>query len=264
VKIIGIILVRNEDIFLEQAVRNVLSACDRLLIADHKSSDGTPAIIESLRREYPEKIEARRIAEPGESHAMLQPYVGTESWIFGVDGDEIYDPVRLRSFFDRLREGQFRDRWMILGNVLNVAELSPDRATATGYLTPPCRSMTKLYNFSAIEAWNGSCPERLHGGEIRFRPGYDSMKRLFLHDEVSWSDAPFRCLHLCFLRRSTRDGDQPGVRKNIMDSRVRSWRKLLDGIKSWLRKRATNCWKDEVYKRGEAATLPVSEFFDRA
>lgn len=263
-RVVAIVLVRNEDIFIDQALRNVLPACDEMLIADNLSTDHTPAILEAIRRDFPDKVTVRRVTDPSESHAMIAPLTGTDTWIFGVDGDEIYDGERLKGFFDQLRGGLYRDRWMILGNVLNVAEMGDDHKMATGYLAPPCRSMTKLYNFAAIDEWGDRCPERLHGGNVKFRPGYDSMKRVFLHDEVSWADAVFRCLHLCFLRRSSQDKADPGVRKNIMDNQVRNWRKLFKQVRDWYQKKSSACWKNEVYRRGEPVTLPVGEFFDRA
>ena len=61
---------------------------------------------------------------------------------------------------------------MILGNVLNCITFNPAIGQAGGYLAPPCRSMTKLYNFNAIESWAGPCPERLHGGD-GIRVGYE-------------------------------------------------------------------------------------------
>ena len=46
--------------------------------------------------------------------------------------------------------------------------------------------MTKLYNFNAIESWDGYTPERLHGGNVRFRAGFARGDRRVLHEEVSW------------------------------------------------------------------------------
>ena len=39
--IVGIVLVRNEDVFVEQAIRNVAAFCDRIHVADHVSTDRT-------------------------------------------------------------------------------------------------------------------------------------------------------------------------------------------------------------------------------
>ena len=43
-QIVGVVLVRNEDLRVGQAVKNVAAFCDRIILADHGSSDGTPAI----------------------------------------------------------------------------------------------------------------------------------------------------------------------------------------------------------------------------
>src|SRR5207302_4606979 len=93
---------------------------------------------------------------------------------------------------------------------------------AEGHLAPPCRSMTKLYNFKAITDWPG-CTQRLHGGEPQFRKGYDSLQRRNLHCEYGWEESFFRCLHLCFLRRSTIDSNTL-VRPNVTESY--RWRML--------------------------------------
>ena len=40
-QIVGIVLVRNEDVFVEQAIRNVAAFCDRIHALDHVSTDRT-------------------------------------------------------------------------------------------------------------------------------------------------------------------------------------------------------------------------------
>ena len=44
--------------------------------------------------------------------------------------------------------------------------------------------MTKLYNFNAIESWDGYTPERLHGGNVRFRAGFARGDHRMLQEEV--------------------------------------------------------------------------------
>src|SRR6187402_1406371 len=90
--IIGIVLVRNEDIFVERAVRNVIDFCDLIVIADHYSTDSTFDIVAQLAAEFPEKIQLVRIADAWESHFLINGYANSPAWIFAVDGDEIYDP----------------------------------------------------------------------------------------------------------------------------------------------------------------------------
>jgi hypothetical protein len=40
-QIVGSILVRNEDVFVEQSIRNVAKFCDRIHAVDHDSSGGS-------------------------------------------------------------------------------------------------------------------------------------------------------------------------------------------------------------------------------
>jgi hypothetical protein len=47
-KIIGSVLVRNEDLYVEQAIRNVVDFCDRIHVVDHVSDDGTSEIVRAL------------------------------------------------------------------------------------------------------------------------------------------------------------------------------------------------------------------------
>lgn len=258
--IVGIFLVRDEDVYLERAVRNVLDFCDRILITDHCSRDRTREIATRLSRES-DKIEYTRIRRTGDSHALVQPYAGTKTWVFGVDGDEIYDPAGLARFRAELLDGTFDQCWTVLGNVLNCTALDLTRREATGYLAPPCRSMTKLYNFGAITRWDGPCLERLHGGTPIFRPGVDASRRRNLHEEVPWDDSNYRCLHTCFLPRSSRDV-RAGTRLNIMDINARGWRSRA-GL-GFLRPRSPDVpdsWKREKYMRGDLITTDVSSFF---
>ena len=256
-EVVGIVLVRDEDLFIEQAIRNVVGFCDRILVCDHGSKDQTPEILAHLAGEFPEKIEVHRVRHPGVSQELIAPLAGTRTWVFGVDGDELYDPDGLRTLRGQLEAGQYDDAWVLFGNVLNVKRLDRRNQTATGHLAPPCRSMTKLYNFRAIERWEGRCVERLHGGRLVFRSGFHEGLRRNLHEEVDWEHSVYRCLHLCFLRRSSLDVEVEGVeaRRNIMDRHAWSWGKLWRVFLSKLTgKRPTN-WKEEKYARGPEVTV---------
>ena len=48
---VGIVLVHNEDVFVERAIRNVAAFCDRIYAVDHLSNDRTPEILRRLARE---------------------------------------------------------------------------------------------------------------------------------------------------------------------------------------------------------------------
>lgn len=257
--IVGIFLVRDEDVFLERAVASVRDFCDRVLIADNRSRDRTWEIATRLAR-ADDRIECHRIRRTGDSHTLVQRYAGTPTWVFGVDGDEIYDPGGLARFRRDLLTGAYDRWWAVFGNVLNCIALDLGRREARGYLAPPCRSMTKLYNFAAISGWDGPCVERMLGGTPRFRPGFDASLRLNLYEQVSWEASAFRCLHTCFLRRSSRD-PAGGARLNPVELQARG---VLGRLRLGFRRRppeAPESWKHEKYMRGDVVTKDVSAFF---
>ncbi len=260
-RIVGIMLVRNEDLFVRQAALNVRGFCDELLAVDNMSDDGTPTILRALESESSGRLKYHRAADPGVSHGLVAGLAGTDTWVFGVDGDEIYDPKGLRRMRARMEAGEFDRDWVIFGNVFNLASIEPDHSLASGYLSPPCRSMTKLYNFNAINAWYGPCRERLHGGRVVFRPGFDESKRRNLHEQTDWKHADFRCLHTCFLRRSIAEPQEPGPRRNIMDKHAWGWRKIFKEFSRLARGLPLSNWKLERYARGPLVTLPVDMFF---
>ena len=245
-------LVRDEDLHVEWAIRSAIDFCDEFFVCDHLSQDETPVILGRLAGEYGRKLRVRRCSTSGESHEMIRGYAGTDSWVFGVDGDEIYDRGALARMRGRLESGEFDKWWAIFGNVLNVKRI--DGTSADGHLAPPCRSMTKLYNFSAIEDWSGRIVERLHGGEIRFKPGYDEQLRLNLHEQSPWESADFRCLHLCFLERSSREKPTGFPRRNIMDRHAWSLGKVLGRL------RGEPDWKEQKYARGPLVTESIEAF----
>jgi hypothetical protein len=244
-RIVGITLVRDEDLFVEQAVRNVLDFCDELILVDHRSRDRTPEILGELAAEHPDKISLHRVDNPSVSHDLVAPLAGEDVWVLGVNGDELYDPEGLRAFRPRLLDG----------------ELDEERRIARGYLSPPAPSMVKLHNFALLESWDGRHPERLHGTEgLRFKPGREARK-LELEKRVGWDESPLRCLHLFFVRRSSRER-KARARVNIPD--LNAPRRLPRRL--WYRTRVAlgleqSGWKLEHYRQGELVTVDASPFF---
>ncbi|MBW1778949.1 MAG: glycosyltransferase, partial [Deltaproteobacteria bacterium] len=255
-RIISIVLIKNEDMFIETVLRNILDFSDEIIVADdYLTKDRTPEIVENIAQKEP-KIQYHRIFRTQASHEMIQHYAGTRTWIFAVDGDEIYDPEGLSRFRKRLEAGELDRWWCIFGNVLNCKTIDKKRQIAEGYLAPPSRSMTKLYNFSAIDSWEGPCKERLHGGKINFRAGYDASLRYNLHEEVDWDASDFRCLHTCFLPRSSLDKGKHALRLNITDRTAWPWWRRFLGIqKNYVP------WKLQKYCRGEIVKKNIRSFF---
>jgi hypothetical protein len=262
-RIVGIVLVRDEDIFVEQAVRNVLGFCDEIFLADNGSRDGTLAILKRLVAERPDKLRLHRIAHPRESHELIKGFAGEPVWVFGIDGDELYDPAGLSQLRTRLLAGDHEDAWLVRGNVLHCVELDDARSAARGYLSPPAPSMTKLHNFSLIESWDGQGrnPERLHGpAGLRFKPGTTDRK-LELNRTAAWDDSIFRCLHVCFLPRSTRDVEAT-ARRNIPDQNAprRLPRRLWTRLMELTGRPEQSKWK-ENYRVGPVVGVSTDPFF---
>jgi hypothetical protein len=260
---VGIAMVRDEDVFVEQALRNVLEFCDELIAVDHRSSDGTPRILRELARGNPGRVHTRRVDEAGEANELIRPYVGQAVWVLGVDGDELYEPGRLRVLRPRLLDGEFDDWYLIKGNVLHCDRLDRADGTATGWLAPPSRSITKLFNFAALERWEGRAIEHLYGGERTFRPGYTNETIYYLRDDYDWARSPFRCLHVCFLPRSSMQPARQLTRRSLLerggDSRRR---RVVDGVRTLLGRPPESAWKLEKYRQGPRVEVhDVAGFF---
>lgn len=255
--ILGIVLVRNEDRFLGQALANVSAFCDRFLLFDNDSRDNSPEILARFAASHPAAV-LTTIGNPGDSHTALAPFAGTRTWVFGVDGDELYDPQGLATLKPRLVAGEFDAWWMLSGHCLHVEEL--DAKQAVGFMAPPSRTITKLYNFAAIDAWPGRSHERLHGGRPAFRPGFDATQKYPLHEKISWDASPLRCLHTCFLRRSSLDPEHPHPRMNIDElAQARPvWKRLLSAL---VRRGSPSTWKRERYRRGSRVQVNPAPFF---
>lgn len=262
-QIVGVTLVRNEDLHLDRVLANARPFCDRMIIADHGSRDGTAALARAWADRDP-GIVYERIADPAVSHDLIRPYLNTPTWIFGVDGDEIYDPAGLQRLRQELLAGRHDRFRQLYGNVLHCSALDRTAARARGYLAPPCRSMTKLYNFAALRDWSGPNPERLHGGRIVFNPGYDETCNGRLLDEYDWASSPLRCLHLVFLPRSSLDAPDR-VRLNLAEKNdLRGWGRLLHLALARLGREGDSSYKYEKYRRGPEVDVDVSAFFPGA
>jgi hypothetical protein len=261
-RIVGVMLVRNEDEFVEQALRNVAPFCDRFHVADNMSTEGTWDAIGRVAADF-DHVEPVRIRRTGDSHALVECYAGTDTWVFGVDGDELYDPAGLAAFRQQLLDGAHREWFSLKSNVLNVVELDDGRRTASGYLSPPSRSITKLFNFAALESWTRCYRQYMHDGEIAFRPGYDRESIGVLSDRYVWEESPLRCLHVCFLRRSSLDPPEAAGHGRLSPIELGGKRRSrLTSLVDRLRPAPPpSPWKDEKYRQGELVTKDATPFF---
>lgn len=263
-KIVAICLVRNEEYFIDRVIRNIYDFCDKIFLIDNISIDSTFNILKKIAQSAP-KVELHSLKDISKSQEFIKDYAGTSTWVFGVDGDEIYDPNGLKLLRKKILEGGYKNCTQIYGNVLNCSFLDEERKIAQGYLAPPCRSMTKLYNFELIADWSDPGAERLHG-DVTYKEGFSKNDSISLHEQCSWEESTFRCLHLCFLRRSGQDAkrnaDQLFARANIADLNKGG---LCTIVKRWVRAifkiNEQSSWKLEKYSRGALVIKDVSIFF---
>lgn len=265
IQIVASVLVRDENIFIERVIRNILEFCDKIIIADHQSVDGTYEICERLAKEFP-KIKLKRIQSLGESFSLIKPYCNTPTWIFAVDGDEIFDPVGLQKMRSRLLSGEFSDSWNIFANTLHCTKLDLQIMKAWGHLAPPARAGARLYNFSIIDDWQ-DYGERLLGNKIVFKAGYHIGLRRYLHKELDWDTSCFRYVHTSFLPRSSMDKiSLLKTRLNaneveFISSQKKPLRKVYLGWKMQFLRLLGRDWKNQKYRRGPVEQKDISVFF---
>jgi hypothetical protein len=265
-RILGCVLVKDEDIYIRQSLLNIMEFCDEILLLDNMSEDHTWDIAQELASQNP-KLKTVRISDMRESHYVLEAYAGTPTWVFAVDGDEIYDPGGLSRFRHTLNSGQFDDTWRIYGNVLNCISLDPRQGRASGYLAPPARPMTKLYNFEKLLSWTG-CSQRLHDGIMVFPEGYDATEHCIqLHLAKTWEETDFRCLHMALMRRSSRQNKSLPRLSPSDQKRSEIASRNLVSMLAFRLKCLKDIWrqqtgKDQAYRRGEVVTKEVQMFFN--
>ena len=270
-QVVGVSLVRNEDVFVEQAIRNVACFCDLIHVVDHGSNDRTWEIVTTLASEL-DNVDAHRSRNSAVAHRLLEQYAGTPTWVLGVDGDELYDASALARLRIDLDRGDHDAVFRLKAHVLNCDLLDHAASTASGWLAPPSRPVTKLFNFAAVESWTGS-PDPLQSGDVVFKPGDSWETRKDLAGETDWESDPLRLLHVCFLPRSSRDRVDGSARANLDESREYE-RSLFGAIKRTLRRperslqlerleQQGRSWKHEWYARGERVTVDASPFLPR-
>jgi glycosyltransferase involved in cell wall biosynthesis len=260
-KIVGICQVRNEDVFLNQALANIEDFCDKILVADHCSTDRTAEIAKTRAKSNP-KIIYHRIKHPSEAHNMTRKYANTRTWVFPVDGDELYDPFALSRLREEIMSGEYDAYRQIYGHSLHCIEIDKMRKTAKGYISPPSRTVTKLYNFGALIDWAGPCSEKCLGGKIIFNAGFSEQSNLNLMERLTWSESPLKLLHTCFMARSSLElQENKKGRKNPYEiysmSRLKRW---IFWFRKAIRMSEHSDYKTERYMRGPLVEKNITNF----
>jgi glycosyltransferase involved in cell wall biosynthesis len=262
IRVVGVSLVRDEDLVAPWAWNNVLDFCDRLIILDNGSADRTRAIAAELALRH-SHVEVHDVPDAYDTHRFVEPLAGQPVWVMGVDGDEVYDRDGLARLKASLRAGRHDRWWSLVGHTLHVTRGDLAAGRAGGFVSPASRSITKLYNFRAIESWRQGRHERLHGKDMVFRPGWDRGMLYRFDQEMGWSESDFRCLHLCFMPRSSRETAGSRPRDNPVEARSR--RKPFKSLERGARRllglpeRRPN-YKLTYYAVGDCETRTLSGF----
>lgn len=243
-RIVGICLFRNEEYFLERAIRNVAAFCDEIILADNESDDFSAQVAAELVRDLPH-VTYIKVASPHRTQGLISHLAGTKTWVLGIDGDEIYDPAGLARLRPRILAGEFDDYFQLRGHSLHCTGLDPvSFLTANGFVTPAARPVTKLYNFAGISWWGGIA-QRLHGWDIVFRDRMFYTHSRHFNQDQAWDECDLRLLHLCFLPRSRADLREPGEAQRQNPSETK---RKLD-------------YKRVTYAVGDQIQVPIAPFF---
>lgn len=239
-RIVGVALLRNEDRFIAWSLMNAADFCDEIVVLDNGSTDRTGAIVDAIAARHPH-VQVQSVPDAYDTHRFVAPLAGSDAWVLGVDGDEIYDRDGLARLRPAILAGDYDRWWKIHGHTLHAVRADFDRARAQGYAPPAARSITKLYNFRAISSWEQGRHERLHGKAMAFRPGWSADSLLQTWTGADWDATPLRCLHLCFFPRSSAPEAAAVARSNPAEimKRRRPLRRLRDALLGALRRKRT-------------------------
>tara|TARA_Y100001958_G_C21133503_1_gene474177 strand:- start:118 stop:957 length:840 start_codon:yes stop_codon:yes gene_type:complete len=198
-KIIGILLFRDEDVFIKKCILGVIDFVDQLIILDNNSKDNSTEIVKKIKKIFNKKIIYKKIKKISVSHKFIEKYAGKKIWVMKVDADEIYDKKRLKIFRKEILKGKYDNIWVIKGAMLNVFTHNEKNKKISGFFSPPSQNSCEIYNFNLINFWKDCKIERLHYGKIQFKKGCQNTIKV----TNNWFKSSYRCLHYCFERRST-------------------------------------------------------------
>lgn len=101
-------IVKNEENFIQYAVKSVIDFVDRVIIFDTGSRDATISIIERLRQEYPTKIIFEQKGECDKKrHTELRQEMiekTTTDWFMILDGDEVWTQTGIKEVLDYINK----------------------------------------------------------------------------------------------------------------------------------------------------------------
>ena len=99
---------------------------------------------------------------------------------------------------------------MLKGYFYHLVELDLENKKGVGYLAPPAKDPTKLFNVSLLKSWiNDKQQPLLHCQTHKFKNSkYSSEhkpKKKRMNLKYNWKNCPLRCIHTRMLKRSSKE-----------------------------------------------------------
>jgi glycosyltransferase involved in cell wall biosynthesis len=92
--IIGMMRVKNEARWIKRCVESILGVCDRIIVLDDHSTDGTPAICATISRVAVHLSAFNGLDEARDKNFLLDLALEFHpEWIVAIDGDEMLAPA---------------------------------------------------------------------------------------------------------------------------------------------------------------------------
>lgn len=245
-KIIGVTILKDEDIWIGKAIENLLEFCDDFIILDNGSTDNTKEIIKKIGLDVIHESNLQK------THDYILDYVGKNYWIHGFGGDEIFDPTGLIQVREKILNGYYKNTFQVYPYFLHAIKLNDDYTQATGYLAPPSHPPGKLYNFNLIESWNNNYRNHIFLEKPRI------LKKNIIEEDkdfhkLSWDKCPYKCLHTRFFKRSTLEQKESiGGKLNPADLLGKNNKKDFGN--------KPNYNERKKYKIGDLTTVDIKKF----
>jgi glycosyltransferase involved in cell wall biosynthesis len=99
---IGLLRVKNEARWIARSVRSILPVCDRVLVMDDHSTDGTPEICAAIPRVEVLASPFEGLDETRDKNWLLGECDGDE-WVLMIDGDEMLAPSSVPAVLAAMR-----------------------------------------------------------------------------------------------------------------------------------------------------------------
>ena len=263
-EIVGICMIQNEDLFIEQVIKNIVHFCDKIIVLDNNSTDKTIDIVKNICMKN-SKVEFRELEHTKDAICHIQEYIGKEIWIFGVDGDELYYPKGLQIFRKKIFSGEYQKYWKIGGYFFHVCWLNEKKTKAHGWFAPPSKEVTKLRNMALLKDWKPDGINSLFHSKYNLLKDVDILKK-YMYENKTWDECILKCLHVRFLKRSSLESKKiPGIKSNLRYYGIRlnpsdKNHKIVEA--EFLEKGYIKGYRNK-YREGSKHTLIIKEFFTR-